>query len=234
MSTDEHAGVVLYDPGLAGGDHPELIWRSIAGRTLFAWAVQAAGRVRGINGFVVVVPAERTKAAEALMGTVAGGAERAAVLAAPDHGLAAALSRAIEALPAQCRWVVTHDLARPLMAPELVVAGLAAARQTGAASASEPVKETIKRVANGNVVGTVERSRLRLLQTPQVFERDQLVEACARYPAGGGAQDAATIALAAGLAVVTFPGGPDNLAVRSEDDLDLAERLLLQRRGSVS
>lgn len=229
MSADERAGVVLYDPGLAGGDRPDLLWRAVAGRPLVAWTVRAVAQTPGPAGLVILIPAERVAETEAL--AAAGHWECVAVLSAAGPGLAAALSRAIAALPPDCRWVVAHDLARPLVTPELVVAGLAAARQTGAASAYEPVKETIKRVAGGRVVETLERPRLRLLQTPQVFERERLAEACARFPHGARAPDAATIALAAGLTVATYPGSPDNLAVRSEDDLRLAERLLLQRHG---
>lgn len=231
MSAQEHAGLILYDPSLAGGDRPELVWRQVAGRPLVAWTVRAVAHTPALTGVALLVPPQRASAAEAL--AVAERWERVVVLAARGPGLAAALAQAIEALPATSGWVVSHDLARPLVTPELLVAGLAAAGQTGASSAFEPVKETVKRVDGAAVVETLERSRLGLLQTPQVFERGRLAEACARYPADARAPDAATIALASGLTVAAYPGSPDNLAVRSEEDLRLAERLLLRRHDAA-
>jgi 2-C-methyl-D-erythritol 4-phosphate cytidylyltransferase len=65
--------------------------------------------------------------------------------------------------------------------PALVTAGLAAARDTGAAVPGVAVKDTIKIVGAGDIIVTTpDRSALRAIQTPQVFRNDLLVDAYAR------------------------------------------------------
>jgi len=43
-----------------------------------------------------------------------------------------------------CEWVMVHDGSRPFLTVDLIRNGLAAARETGAAVAAVPVKDTIK------------------------------------------------------------------------------------------
>ena len=58
--------------------------------------------------------------------------------------------------------VLVHDGARPLVTPELVRLGLAAADEHGAAVPALPVVDTIKTVdAEGHVVATLDRATLR-------------------------------------------------------------------------
>jgi 2-C-methyl-D-erythritol 4-phosphate cytidylyltransferase len=50
---------------------------------------------------------------------------------------------------ADCRWIIIHDGARPLLSVELVEAGLEAAQETGAAICAVAVADTIKEEAEG-------------------------------------------------------------------------------------
>lgn len=77
----------------------------------------------------------------------------------------------IAAMPAETKWVAIHDGARPFVSPELISAVLKCARETGAAAPAIPVVDTIKETdRNGNVTGTPDRSRLRAVSTPQIFD----------------------------------------------------------------
>jgi len=62
-----------------------------------------------------------------------------------------------------------HDAARPLVAPSDVAAVVDAAAVHGAALAGSPVTDTVKRVRDGAVVGTVPRDDLFAAATPQVL-----------------------------------------------------------------
>ena len=55
-------------------------------------------------------------------------------------------------------WLAIHDAARALAPPELFQRGLDAAQATGAAVPGVPLKDTIKRVTDGRVVGTPRRA----------------------------------------------------------------------------
>jgi len=77
--------------------------------------------------------------------------------------------------------VAIQDAARPCTSQTLIAATIEAARQTGAAVAAQPVSDTIKESADGEIVTrTLDRSRLWAVQTPQTFRveiiRDALAE----------------------------------------------------------
>lgn len=60
-----------------------------------------------------------------------------------------------------CEWVMVHDGARPCVTAEIVEAGLARARETGAAVPVVPLSDTVKRLdTHGSIVETPPRSEL--------------------------------------------------------------------------
>jgi 2-C-methyl-D-erythritol 4-phosphate cytidylyltransferase len=66
--------------------------------------------------------------------------------------------------------VAIQDAARPCTSENLIAATIAAARETGAAVAAQPVTDTIKETADGKIISrTVDRSKLWSVQTPQTF-----------------------------------------------------------------
>lgn len=94
------------------------------------------------------------------------GAERA--------GATPVLLAALETSP-DIRLLAVQDGARPLVTPELIDRVVAAAAKCGAAAPAVPVKDTVKvAAADGAVLETPDRSTLRAVQTPQVFEAELL------------------------------------------------------------
>jgi 2-C-methyl-D-erythritol 4-phosphate cytidylyltransferase len=76
----------------------------------------------------------------------------------------------LEALSAATEIVAIQDGARPCTTEELIAATIAAARESGAAVAAQPVTDTIKETADGNTIArNVDRSKLWSVQTPQTF-----------------------------------------------------------------
>ena len=66
--------------------------------------------------------------------------------------------------------VAIQDAARPCTSVVLIAATIAAARETGAAVAAQPVTDTIKETVDGKIISrTVDRSKLWSVQTPQTF-----------------------------------------------------------------
>ena len=131
-----------------------------------------------------------------------------------------------------CAWVVVHDGARPLVTPQLIEEGLAAARETGAAVCGLPAGDTVKRVdEQGQVMRTLDRRRLWLVQTPQVFRYDILREAHER--SRRTATDDAALVERLGHRVRVYPGSSRNLKVTTPEDLALAEALLKSARPRI-
>ncbi len=68
-------------------------------------------------------------------------------------------------------YVFIHDGARPFVSPEIISRAYEEVQNSGACVVGMPVKDTIKIAdENDNVAVTPERSRVWMVQTPQVFE----------------------------------------------------------------
>jgi 2-C-methyl-D-erythritol 4-phosphate cytidylyltransferase len=80
----------------------------------------------------------------------------------------------IATLSEKCKLVAVQDGARPFASWKLIDRVVRAANTYGAAAPVIPVKATIKVVQGGLVESTPDRSTLRAVQTPQVFDYDLL------------------------------------------------------------
>jgi len=210
-----------------GGDK---LLAPLLGRPLLAWALEALAGASSVRHLVVVVAPERVAEMAArpwLRATgarvVAGGSRRQASVAA---GLAEVDGEV----------VLVHDGARPLATAELADRVAAAARDRGAAVPVQPLAETLKRVDDGRVAGTVDRAGLATTQTPQGARLDVLRAAMAATGAATEAApeytDEAAILEAHGVAVAAVAGEAANLKVTTPGDLQLAESILVARLGA--
>lgn len=120
--------------------------------------------------------------------------------------------------------VLIHDGARPFVSPRLIDEVLRAA-QTGAAVPGVPVVDTVKEVdADGRVSRTLDRDRLRRIQTPQGFPTAELRRIHREaYEAGLHMSDDAALFEHFGLPVRVVPGVLENIKVTTPEDLEIAE-----------
>jgi len=127
-----------------------------------------------------------------------------------------------------CQWVMIHDGARPCLSLDLVEQGLREARESGAAIAAVPAKDTIKIVgADGTIQETPSRDALWAAQTPQIFRFDIIRDAY-RQEKGEVTDDAALVETL-GYKVRVYMGSYDNIKVTTVKDLALAEIILRER-----
>ncbi|MEU2614448.1 2-C-methyl-D-erythritol 4-phosphate cytidylyltransferase [Micromonospora sp. NPDC007271] len=196
--------------------------RPLAGEPLLVHVVRRIAAAPSVHTIVVAAPAADVEPVRAMLApiapviVVAGGAERQASVAA-----------ALAAVPAGPEIVLVHDAARALTPPELVesVAGAVRAGHDAVIPVL-PVVDTIKEVDAGEVVlGTVDRSALRAVQTPQGFRRSVL--AAAHAAARDPLTDDAGLVEKQGVPVVCVPGSEYALKVTRPFDLALAEHLLV-------
>lgn len=87
---------------------------------------------------------------------------------------AASVAMGMNTLSSKCKLVAVQDGARPFADWQLIDRVVRAANTYGAAAPAIPVKDTIKVVQGGIVKETPERSTLKAVQTPQVFDFDLL------------------------------------------------------------
>lgn len=125
-------------------------------------------------------------------------------------------------------YVLVHDAARPLATPELMRSVLMAAIEFGAATAAVPCADTIKEASeDGFAMRTLSRQNLYLVQTPQAFRYEILLEAHehARRLNLSCTDDAALVEAIGGRVKLVL-GETHNIKVTVPTDLLVVESLL--------
>lgn len=177
-----------------------------------------------VDAIVAVVPKEEIERARLALGgllklhaVVGGGARR-------QDSVLEGMRHAPEGFDGI---VLVHDAARPFVEPALIEAVAAAALAHGAALPVAPVADTIKRVRDGRVVGTIDRSELGAAQTPQAFRFALLVRAYeAAYRDRVTLTDEAMAVERLGEPVAAVAGSPRNRKLTTPEDMAWAEALL--------
>ena len=215
----------------AGGDLPKQ-FRRIGGDTLLQRALSA---FTGVPAVSLVQPVIRpgdlafvrtlTDGMD-ILPPVSGGATRQASVRA-----------GLEALePRKPDIVLIHDAARPFASSELIARAIAAAEKTGAAIPGLPVTDTVKRIdRTGMIETTLDRTSIRLVQTPQAFAFPALLKAH-RHAAEQGRDDFtddASLAEWVGMKVNVFEGEPGNIKLTTPDDFARAEAIQSASLGDV-
>ncbi len=119
--------------------------------------------------------------------------------------------------------VAVHDGARPFVSCEEITATIGKAKQTGAACLVGQVTDTIKEVADGKIVRTIERTTLRRALTPQVFRVEILQKAFANADLSEAATDECFLVEKLGYEIATVEGSAKNIKITTREDLFLAE-----------
>ena len=196
--------------------------RRLGGEPLLVHAVRRVAAAPSVHTIVVAAPPADTDAVRGLLApiaavtVVAGGATRQESVAA-----------ALVAVPAGPEIILVHDAARALT-PAALVESVAAAVRAGADAVIPvlQVVDTVKEVsADGVVLGTVDRSALRAVQTPQGFRRAVL--AAAHATAVDPLTDDAGLVEKQGVRVACVAGSEYARKITRPFDLVLAEHLLI-------
>lgn len=196
---------------------------ALAGKPMLEWSLDALRAVPVVERTVIALPPGTRFAPARAPGVVcvAGGPAR-------SQSVQAALRAAGQGDP-----VIVHDAARPLASSELFERALAELEDSGADAviAAVPASDTIKEVSEDGrtVAGTLDRTKLWAVQTPQVFRRDALERALGDDELVARATDDAWLIEQQGGTVRVIDSGQPNLKVTTPDDLRLAELLLSAR-----
>lgn len=130
---------------------------------------------------------------------------------------------ALQILPEDCEWVMIHDGVRPFVSRRLLEDTWRAAQLTGVAIAALSVNDTVKRVRGQQVLETLPRDEIKLVQTPQIFRKDLILAAYAKaQELGWTGTDDASFAERLGINVQVVEGEPTNIKVTTPADLEWA------------
>ncbi len=207
-----------------GGDMPKQ-FVMMNDRPMLAWTIDRFIRAASIGEITLVVPEDFRRwvadeivsryAIDSVVAIVAGGRTRQE-----------SVLNGLEQLPTSTDLVAIHDGARPLVAPNDIDRVVEVALRHRAAILSAPVTETIKRVADGRIVETIDRSTLAAAQTPQAFEYELILEAHRGAPLDAPATDDALLVEARGVDVYAVMATSPNPKVTTASDLSFVATAL--------
>ncbi|KPL00177.1 MAG: hypothetical protein AMJ91_05155 [candidate division Zixibacteria bacterium SM23_73_3] len=133
--------------------------------------------------------------------------------------------------------VAIHDGVRPLIAPEKISDLIKSCYQKKAVILAIPVKDTIKRVEGGSVITTLDREKLWLIQTPQVFQYKLILDAYEKANEDGfSGTDDSVLVERLGHEVAIIEGEYENIKITTAEDFAMAEAFLekKKKRGANS
>lgn len=199
------------------------VFTPVAGKPILAHTIAAFEGCDAVGEIILIVGEREIEAAGEIVGRfgfvkvrhiVAGGAQR-------QDSVRNGLEKAAYDV------IAIHDAARPMVTCDIIERSIEAALESGACIAAVPVIDTIKSAADGVVSGTVDRSNLWSVQTPQTFRAEVIREAYEKaYADGYYATDDAALVERMGHPVAIVQGSYDNIKITTPSDLELASMKL--------
>ena len=208
-----------------GADRPKAFVR-LGDRPLLAESLERLDASDWVDAIVVAAPPGWEEPVILLAEELGCGKVNACVAGGGTR--AESVRNGVAEVPREAAVVVVHDAARPLL-DDTVVERLLTALNEGwdGAIPGLPIVDTVKRVGDDRVVETLDRSALRVVQTPQAFVADVFRRALA-----SGSEplsqwtDCSAAVEAQGGRVKVVPGDPRLLKVTDAADLDRVAALL--------
>jgi 2-C-methyl-D-erythritol 4-phosphate cytidylyltransferase len=120
--------------------------------------------------------------------------------------------------------VFVHDGVRCLVTESLIKSCYEAAMQFGSAIPAIPSKDSI-RIINGQHSQTIDRTNIRLIQTPQTFQSNILLPAF-ETTYKPSFTDEATVVEASGSKINLIEGEENNIKITKPIDIIIAEKIL--------
>lgn len=222
--------IVAAGRGERFGDTAKIL-TPVGDRPALAWVLDAMEAAATVRDVIIVYGAHTESPIRALVESGSWG--KITTLVPGGDQRQQSMANGVRAVDQNLDVVLVHDAARPLITPEIVDLCAEDVRATGAAIVATPVSDTVKRVDDGTIVETVDRSALWSAQTPQGFHRGILLDLCARVERDGTlVTDEASMAEAFGVPVRIVPGDRLNIKITHPEDVELVDAILRARKGS--
>jgi 2-C-methyl-D-erythritol 4-phosphate cytidylyltransferase len=133
----------------------------------------------------------------------------------------------LKACPNSTTVVAIHDGVRPFVSPQKISESIRLCEEKKAVILAVPAKDTIKRVEGNSVVTTLDRKKLWLVQTPQVFEYPFILNAYEKaIEEGFVGTDDAMLVERLGQEVAVVEGEYQNIKITTVEDLVMAEKFI--------
>jgi 2-C-methyl-D-erythritol 4-phosphate cytidylyltransferase len=170
--------IVAAGKGTRMGPNVDKLFLDVAGKPVVVHTWQRFAQAPSIDEIILVVRDGMQPAFEELAAKFA--LKKTFRLAVGGKERQDSVWNGLEAVSPNTEIVAIQDAARPCTSEALIAATIAAARETGAAVAAQPMTDTVKESGDGKLIGrTLDRSRLWSVQTPQTFRLEVIRRALA-------------------------------------------------------
>ena len=122
--------------------------------------------------------------------------------------------------------VCIHDAARPFITQELIEKSIVSCKSADGAVIAIPSVDTIKYSENNIIMKTIDRNKVWLAQTPQVFWKEKLLKAYDAIDESTSITDESTLMEKMGYRICLVPGDIENNKITTVKDWKYAESRL--------
>lgn len=124
--------------------------------------------------------------------------------------------------------VAIHDGVRPFVSPQLITKSFETAAQHGTAVVCVSSKDSVRVISENGNNQAIERSQVRLIQTPQTFRLSLLRKAFEQTESPNFTDDA-SVAETAGFPIYLIDGLYENIKITTPEDLIWATAFMSQK-----
>ena len=202
----------------AGGKVPKQ-WRSIAGKLVVDWSVDAFQNHSLVDFVIVVLPKNKTLHRNGVMTCIGGKSRSLSVY----NGLIAAKSLSPDK-------VLIHDVARPAVSEDTITDIILEVNEETGAAPGLPISDALWKISDGKVQKTLNRNCIFRAQTPQGFPYSKILEAH-ESRSDEQAFDDVELAKKIGLKVILKTGHKDNMKITSPEDFLKMSKILVKKAG---
>lgn len=200
----------------AGGKVPKQ-WRTIAGKLVVDWSIDAFKNHNLIDFVIVVLPPSKTLHRNDVITCVGGNSRSLSVY----NGLIAAKNLSPDK-------VLIHDVARPAVSEDIITEIILAINEETGAAPGLPLSDAIWKVSDGEIEKTLDRNFLIRAQTPQGFPYSKILNAHENQ-SEQMAFDDVELAKKFGLKVILKTGHRDNMKITTPEDFLKMSKILVKK-----
>ena len=200
----------------AGGKVPEQ-WRTIAGKPVIDWSIDAFRNHKLIDHVVVVIPEGKSLDRKDVICCTGGSSRSLSVY----NGLKAAKHLSPDK-------VLIHDVARPAVSESIITDVISDINEETGAAPGLAITDAIWKVSNGEIDKTLDRNFIFRAQTPQGFPYRKILEAHKKI-SDEWAFDDVELAKKFGLNIILKNGNEENLKITTPEDFLIMSKILAKR-----
>lgn len=199
----------------------------ILGESILERSVKTFTHAPSVSSIVVVVRSDELETVRSMLGKKSLNKPFTVVSGGRTRQESAAIGYREASKNAE--FIAIHDAARCLITVDMIEAVIDSALKYGAATASCPVSDTIKRVRCEFIEETVPRSELVAAQTPQVFSSALYGRALSSLSSCEEITDDNMLVERIGEKIICVNTGKENVKITTPEDIIYAEFILNKR-----